>query len=116
MSEIKIPFNEWSKTRLLFKRCTSRNRKYGEVGDTFVCNYESIITGDERIIKYQITHIEKVTLGFVAEHLYKLEGASLPEEFIKVWEDIHPVIGFVPTQKVWVHVFKEIEKQKKEVK
>lgn len=108
MSEIKIPFNEWSKSRMCIKECTSRNKKYGEIGDTFSVRIDSMD------YKYQITCIEKLTLKFVARYLYLLEGASSPSEFIKVWEDIHPVIGFVPTQKVWVHVFKEVER--KEVK
>jgi len=110
MTEIEIPFNEWSKGRLWRKRCTSRNKKYGEVGDTFTSYDESYISTDSKpLIKYQITHIEKVSLGFVAEHLYELEGAETPEEFIKVWEGVHPVIGFVPEQKVWIHMFKEVK-------
>lgn len=117
MSEIKIPFNEWSRRRLWKKRCTSRNKKYGKIGDTFISCNESIISTDSKpLVKYEITYIEKLSLGFVAEHLYELEGADSSEGFIKVWEDIHPVIGFVPEQKVWVHVFKEVERTEKEVK
>lgn len=108
MSKIKIPFNEWSKGRLWMKTCTSRNKKYGKVGDTFTVYFNKF--HPYKII-YKITHIEKLSLGFVADCLYSLEGAWTPIEFIKVWEDIHPIIGFVPEQKVWVHVFKEIKKE-----
>ena len=109
MSEIKIPFNEWSTSRLWRKRCTSRNKKHGEVGDTFVASHNSVTEDSIQVVEYQITHIEKISLGFVAKYLYELEGADSPEGFMKVWEDIHPVIGFVPEQKVWVHVFKEVK-------
>ena len=82
MSEIKIPFNDWSKERLFMKRCTSRTKKYGEVGDTFTVNVKGFIGDNDK--KFRITHIERVSLGFVADKLYKLEGASSTREFIKV--------------------------------
>ncbi len=36
--KITIPFNDWSKERLRgqLKKATSRYKKYGDVGDTFI--------------------------------------------------------------------------------
>jgi len=101
MKKIKIPFNEWSKKRLLnqSKKATSRNKKYGDVGDVF--------TVDGFI--YELELVIKVPLWFVSEDLYKSEGAKSSEEFINVWEDIHPRKGFRPFDKVWYHHFKEIQ-------
>jgi hypothetical protein len=44
-------------------------------------------------------------LEIVANHLYEIEGAESPDEFIKVWNQIHPYKKFDPDQIVWVHFF-----------
>jgi len=103
MSEIKIPFNKWSKERLEtgMKYATSRNRKYGNEGDTFVV--------DGWV--YLITHIIHIPLRFVAEVLYEFEGAESIEEFIEVWKSIHPKKGYIPEQMVYYHHFSVFTKK-----
>jgi len=85
-----IPMESGIKTK------TSRNKKYGEVGNIFINNTHI----------YQITEIERMELGVVAKIYYRQEGFNSPQEFIDCWVGLHPREGFVPNQKVWVHSFK----------
>lgn len=104
--EIKIPFNDWSRQALAnqTKKATSRNSKYGKVGDIFkVVKY---FQTDETT--YELELILRLPLWFVAEDLYRYEGAKSKEEFIEVWESIHPRKGYRPFDLVWYHHFKEI--------
>lgn len=105
MTLIKIPFNEWSKARLRanHKSATSRNKKYGNVGDIFVvdCGYSDKL--------YELTYIEKVTLAFVRDKFYWEEGCESEDLFVQIWNDIHPKKKFDDEQKVWLHLFKEIK-------
>ena len=99
MTQINIPFNKWSEDRLREGRkyCTSRNKRYGVVGDTFRA------TGKD----WRLVSVQKMTLGMVATHLYEMEGADTPIDFIAVWDDIHPYKGFREDWLVWVHFFVE---------
>ena len=100
MSEISIPFNEWSKERLKaqLKRATTRYKKYGEVGDTFkVDDYT-----------YELELVIQVPLWFVIEDLYESEGADSLDELKQVWCEIHTQKGYRPFDLVWYHHFKEI--------
>ena len=100
--EVQIPFNTWSKKRLYsgVKFGTSRNKKYGDKGDTFKAINRT----------YEILYVKRMSLEHVAYIQYKAEGCVSPEEFIEVWEDIHPEVGFVPKQMVWYHAFAEVSK------
>ena len=98
--KIKIPFNEWSKKRILnqTKKATSRYKKYGNVGDTFeVDGY-----------KYELELVLKLPLWFITEDLYLSEGAKDSLELISIWKQIHPKKGFRPFDEVWYHHFKEL--------
>lgn len=99
MSEIEIPFNDWSKERLRgqLKKATSRYKKYGDVGDLFTIQGYS----------YELELVIKVPLWFIAEDLYQSEGANSSDEFKKIWVEIHPKKGFRPFDEVWYHHFKE---------
>jgi hypothetical protein len=84
------------------KFCTSRTKRYGTTGDTF--------TVTDRLGRSKIFVIEQVLeldLGFVARTLFAYEGVDSPFEFIKLWKKIHPFKKWDPTQKVFVHYFKE---------
>ena len=100
MTEIFIPFNDWSKARLnaKHKNATSRNKRYGNVGDTFTVDVK----------QYELTHVERVTLAFVRDHFYWQEGCHVADMFVDIWNEIHPKKKFVDEQKVWLHYFKEI--------
>ena len=95
--EIEIPFNDWSKERLnlCVKTATSRTKKYGNVGDTFTVEDS----------KYKITLINKLPLWFIANELFETEGCKSTQEFIDVWEEIHPRKGWVDEQEVYYHYF-----------
>lgn len=99
MKRIEIPFNDWSRERLsnMEKYATSRNKKYGEVGDWFIVDD----------IDYTLDIVIQLPLWFVAKELFISEGADAPEEFVEVWKRIHPRKGYVPNQIVWYHHFKE---------
>ena len=105
---IEIPFNDWSKERIQkqIKKATSRYKKYGDVGDTF------IVDGFE----YELELVIKVPLWFVKEDLYRSEGAESGSEFQVIWTEIHPKKGFRPFDLVWYHHFKDKVKCKGDVK
>lgn len=98
---IKIPFNSWSRTRLISgkKYATSRNKRYGEVGDTF----EAVG------MRYVIRGVCWLPLWFVGSDLFESEGCDSPSEFVDVWNAIHPRKRWVPDQYVWYHLFVPVE-------
>ena len=101
MSVIEIPFNDWSTERLLSgnKTATSRNKKYGRKGDVF----------HVQDVSFEIDSIEYLKLVTVAFTHYKEEGATGSQEFINVWTELHPKVGFVPSHKVYFHKFRMID-------
>lgn len=107
MKIINIPYNNWSigKFRYRVKTATTRSKRYGEIGD--IHSVVGLSLWLETI--YQA----RVTLGFVARYFWRHEGAISEEDFIKVWVEIHPKKGFDPNQKVWLHLFREIDMRKR---
>lgn len=99
MTEINIPFNEWSINRIKqgIKTATTRTKKYGKQGDIFTVGSE----------KYIISGYLKTSLGIVIGYLYREEGAASPTEFIAVWNSIYPKKNFDPEQTVWIHFFQK---------
>mgnify|MGYP001561423968 FL=1 len=79
MSEITIPFKQWSKERLKqYKRATSRTKIYGKVDDNF------IVDG----VKFAIVGVIRLPTVFIISHLYSVEGAESSSELEKVFKDI----------------------------
>ena len=76
---------------------TSRTKKYGEAGDRFEAFGEV----------YEIVVVVKKPLAFVAKN-WSEEGCSSRDDFVEVWQEIHPRKGFVPDWEVWVHIFKKL--------
>lgn len=101
MSEIDIPFNDWSTKRHKYgeKTATTRTKKYGSPGDRF--------TDAGRT--YELTHVVKVPLEIVAESFNRYEGAEGRFEFEQVWKDIHYKRGFEPDWDVWLHLYREVD-------
>lgn len=93
--KIYIPFNSWSKTRILnnTKKATTRYKKYGNPGDVFEVNDT----------QYELDLVIRVPLWFVVEELYRSEGAASQEELKEVWKSIHPKKGYRPFDLVWYH-------------
>jgi len=95
--KIEMPFNLWSKERLILgkKQATSRNKKYGDIGDTFIVgNWEYVIIG-----------VTMFPLWFIRKYLYQTEGCDTPEEFVDIWNVIHPKKRWQSSQYVWYHLF-----------
>ena len=93
--EIKIPMKRWSteKIKQCKKTATSRNKKYGDIGDVFWV--------ENKMFKLDL--VVKLPLWFVVTELYPSEGAGTMMELKKVWEDIHPRKGYTPNLEVWYH-------------
>ena len=100
--KIRIPFKEWSKKLLKQgkKTATSRTKQYGKKDDYFeIDGYWFQLTDDP----------VKLTLHDVTMfHLYD-EGAETKQEFVDIWNEIHPRRGYQANDEVWFHSFKEIE-------
>ncbi|MFZ3169244.1 MAG: hypothetical protein WA130_16650 [Candidatus Methanoperedens sp.] len=94
-----VPFNDWSQERLLLssKTATSRTKQYGSAGDTFRI-------GDKT---FELTDVSRKNLWDIAQNYYLDEGAKSPEEFIEVWNALHPK-GFDPEQVVYFHKFRQL--------
>lgn len=80
------------------KTATSRTKKYGEVGDYF--NIDGWW--------FQLTGVDKRSLHDVVTFHLGEEGARNRQEFIEIWNTIHPKRGFVGSDEVWFHAFKEL--------
>jgi len=100
MSRVKIPFLYRFKEPMLagVKTCTSRTVKMGSPGDTFDA------WGEE----FQINKVWRTSLA-VVKLMWKREGVESPEEFEKVWNQIHPRLGYDPGGIVNVHEFSKVD-------
>jgi len=105
-SDTEIPFNEWSKKRLAAekKTATTRTESYGEAGDRF-----SAADIHGRIRRYELVDVREVPLREVAEEWYGREGCAAPDEFRRVWREIHPQRGWEPEREVYLHLFEEVD-------
>ena len=98
--QVFIPFLDQFKPKLLdgSKTMTSRNKKYGHPEDTFYI-------GDAM---FSILEVKKVTLGYVAFNCYKAEGCDSVDEFIEIWNKIHPRKTYHHDTDVFLHEFKRV--------
>jgi len=97
---IQIPFKDEFREALASgrKTATSRFRKYGNPGDLF--------EGLE--MTFELTNVDRVPLGNVAESFYSAEGLSSPDDFRHVWAGIHPK-RTDPSLLVYLHQFKRVK-------
>jgi hypothetical protein len=101
MSHLRaIPFRPEFEPAILSgeKDWTTRSKPYGSRGDRV------LIFGHE----FELRHVLLVPLAFVAEVGYAHEGFESPEGFIECWCDIHPVKGYKPDEKHYLHVFRRV--------
>jgi hypothetical protein len=98
---VTIPFRDDMAYQAVWglKTATSRNEKYGEVGDIFE------VKSKGRIQAFELTGVYKLSVGYVADKLFRDEGMFCRQEFIDVWKQIHPKKGFDPDQIIWTHFF-----------
>ncbi len=96
--KVHIPFREQFKTLMLAeqKTCTSRTKRYGNMGDTF----------DAFGFTFELTNVFRASLGSVAQLLFYEEGFLDPKAFVICWKEIHPRKGYNPNQEVYIHSFK----------
>jgi len=81
------------------KRCTSRTKKLGEIGDWFELKEQ----------RFEFRNVWEETFGEIARGFYKCEGFESPEAFRAFWIRIHR--GHLPengTMK-WLHVMRRME-------
>lgn len=101
--EITIPFLERFRRDIVTgqKIMTTRTKKYGEVGDYFWVDDGSYRT------KIVLLAVFRIRLFHVAYHFYRAEGLRTPEDFITVWNQIHPKRNYVVDEQnnFFVHVF-----------
>ena len=88
-----IPFNKWSKERI------RQNRKFATTRDK-VYNEKCVFS------------VARLPLWFIKQHLWQIEGADSPEEFEKVWREIHR--GQFEADKFYYCHFGEFQEQIKE--
>ena len=82
------------------KVCTSRLRRKGEPGDTF------LIDGCE----FRLIATEVVSLNKVAYCFYAQEGFRSPEEFIATWNALYPQAEYQEETPVWLHWFAAVSR------
>ena len=100
---VEIPFRPHFRDAMIAgrKTVTSRNKKYGNPGDEFEAfGYVFVIERHER-----------TSLRTVAEHYYEAEGFVGSMSFRAEWRSIHPLKGYDPDQRVWVHWFRRKDKK-----
>lgn len=78
------------------KTATSRTKRYGKAGDVVVTRE------GQRLL---LIEVERVLLSTVRDHYWRDEGCESPEDFERVWGDIHPLRGYDGSQKVYLHRF-----------
>lgn len=96
--QIRVPFKPIMISAILENRksATSRTHQLGEVDDYFYVRGKC----------YVIVSVVKMLLKEVAEKHYKEEGLNSKEDFISLWNHIHPMKGYNPEQIVFTHFFK----------
>lgn len=100
---IKLPFLPQFKNPMLSgqKTITSRTRRYGQTGDTFLAWGEV----------FELREVIGVLLSSVRNRYYQQEGFPSPEAFQACWEALHPVKGYDPEQAVFAHSFQKLPKE-----
>ena len=99
IEEIKIPFKEQFRDAMLEGRkiCTTRTKRYGEVGDIF----------EAFGAKFEIVGVCPSIALWVGNFLYKEEGFDCPAEFHKIWKRLHPRLASEVA--VFVHFFQRCQ-------
>lgn len=100
-TDVQIPFQPYFKKALQIgqKRVTSRWRRLGDEGQTFVAF-------DCRFV---LLGVHKRPLSWVKEYLWWFEGCESPDAFVRTWVSIYKSAGWTPGRPVWVHAFGRIE-------
>ena len=97
---VKIPFKDRFDEKLLNgkKSTTARTKRYGGEGDEF----------ERAGGRFKLMSVTSMKLIDVASCFWDVEGFDSMEEFIEFWKKIHPGKGYVPEQRVFLHVFERV--------
>jgi hypothetical protein len=100
-TDVRVPFQPYfaKAMREGRKRVTSRPRRFGEEGQTFVA-FEC---------RFVIVGVQRRPLSWVRDYLWWFEGCASPDAFVRTWVTIHKRAGWTPGRPVWVHAFGRIE-------
>lgn len=79
------------------KTWTTRNKYFGQVGDWFKYFGKT----------FEIVERKSMLLGDVIDNHWQDEGFASKENMIRIWCLLHPVVGYKPERKVFVHIFRE---------
>jgi len=79
------------------KTWTTRTKYFGQVGDWFKYFGKT----------FEIVERKRMLLGDVVENHWEEEGFSNPDNMKRIWALLHPVVGYDPNRKVFVHIFRE---------
>jgi len=102
MSQVEIPFlpRFEALVREGHKTCTSRTKSYGRPGDYF--------EAWGRL--YVLTKVERATLQRVSTELLSAEGFTSRENFVVLWNQLHPRKKYSPNIVVNVHHFESMKR------
>jgi len=104
MPEIKIPFQSEFKEPMLSgnKTAITRTRRFGYPGDWFRAFGRVFI----------LTEVYPSFLDVVITAHYSEEGFNSPDEFIELWDRIHPRVIYLqrPGRSVYFHRFSLVRK------
>ena len=80
------------------KTMTSRNSRYSLGVHAYEAHGWSLVI--------EVYEVKRMHLGTVARDHYMAEGFSNGQEFIDVWNEIHPRKRFNTLQQIWAHRFR----------
>lgn len=102
MSQVYIPFRYDMRRESLAhaKHCTTRSKRYGYPGDTF--DLDGTI--------FELVAVQRRPIGHVGSRLYRFEGFATKEDFIEVWNELHPGRGYSEASDLpyYVHWFQQV--------
>lgn len=92
------------------KKCTSRTKQYGQVGDTFtVMNPKGFAVDNEKlVVKLKLTEIYQRTMGQIRNIFYKEEGFNSPEEYEDYLINVVK-LKWDTNRMLYLHWFEEVE-------
>jgi hypothetical protein len=83
------------------KTMTSRNSRYPLGTHAYYLHGWALVI--------QVYEVKRMRLGTVARVHYQAEGFSNGQQFIDVWNEIHPKKRFSSLQQIWAHRFRVLE-------
>jgi hypothetical protein len=94
-----LPFYKrfWAPIRERRKRFTLRNEVYGQPGEVV----------DSPVGPLRILSLRQATPAWVRDNLWADEGCTSPEDFEKVWREIHPRAPEMDRPR-WLHEFEPV--------